>query len=66
MTDKYIVIAEKDISRFVSRCNHEMGNGYVPQGGMLKTDYEFFQAFTLAAKPGRPPTKKTTVKRGTE
>ena len=60
MTDKYIVVAEKDIERFRERCNHEMDGGYAPVGGLVKTDHEFFQAFTLTPKPGRPAAKKAT------
>jgi len=61
--ESYVVVKNKDIYLFQEQCNYQMGNGYVPQGGLVKGDYEFFQAFTLDEKKEEvpkniPPKKK--------
>ena len=58
MTEAYKVVWHRDIDVFMERCNLLIEQGYIPVGGLVKGEREFFQAFSMKAKPGRPAVKK--------
>ena len=63
--NKYIVVAETTIDRFRERCNYEVGQGYIPTGGVTVVGQgnraEYFQSFILDNK--KPSVKKAAVKK---